>query len=292
MSIATAKQIDCAPKMIAVLTPITSPRESSSGPPELPGIQCRVGLDYVGDQTPGACAHAASERADDAGSYGVLKAHRVADRDCYLTALEPARRAERGVREAAARHAVDGQNGEVGVRIVADPAGREFAAVAQRNVILQPGGPATIARARARHVRIGEEIAVRREQETRATASARRTVCGLNLYRSDAGTDAVDHSADRVGIGVEQEAVMSAQDAPPKASSLGRGTALQVVRFTATRPTPRGAVCPARACVFPNARPLRRRNTRASPSSRTARRRRPPIRRRRTPAAIPLDYCG
>ena len=38
MSTATAKQIDCAPRMIAVLTPITSPRELSSGPPELPGF--------------------------------------------------------------------------------------------------------------------------------------------------------------------------------------------------------------------------------------------------------------
>ena len=38
MSIATAKLIDCAPRMIAVLTPTTSPRELSSGPPELPGF--------------------------------------------------------------------------------------------------------------------------------------------------------------------------------------------------------------------------------------------------------------
>ncbi len=38
MSIATAKLIDCAPRMIAVLTPITSPRAFSSGPPELPGF--------------------------------------------------------------------------------------------------------------------------------------------------------------------------------------------------------------------------------------------------------------
>jgi len=38
MSIATAKLIDCAPRMIAVLTPTTSPRPLSSGPPELPGL--------------------------------------------------------------------------------------------------------------------------------------------------------------------------------------------------------------------------------------------------------------
>jgi hypothetical protein len=34
----TAKQIPCAPLMIAVLIPTTSPRESTSGPPELPGL--------------------------------------------------------------------------------------------------------------------------------------------------------------------------------------------------------------------------------------------------------------
>ena len=35
---AIAKQIPCAGRIIAVLTPITPPVESSSGPPELPGL--------------------------------------------------------------------------------------------------------------------------------------------------------------------------------------------------------------------------------------------------------------
>ena len=34
----TAKQIPCAPWMMAVLMPTTRPRESTSGPPELPGF--------------------------------------------------------------------------------------------------------------------------------------------------------------------------------------------------------------------------------------------------------------
>ena len=33
-----AKQSPCAPEMMAVLTPITSPRELTSGPPEFPGL--------------------------------------------------------------------------------------------------------------------------------------------------------------------------------------------------------------------------------------------------------------
>ena len=38
MFTATAKQMPCAGRMTAVLTPITLPRESSKGPPEFPGF--------------------------------------------------------------------------------------------------------------------------------------------------------------------------------------------------------------------------------------------------------------
>jgi len=34
-----AKQIPCAGRIVAVLTPITWPRESTSGPPEFPGFK-------------------------------------------------------------------------------------------------------------------------------------------------------------------------------------------------------------------------------------------------------------
>jgi hypothetical protein len=37
--LAMAKQMPCAGRMTAVLTPITSPRELTSGPPELPGFK-------------------------------------------------------------------------------------------------------------------------------------------------------------------------------------------------------------------------------------------------------------
>src|SRR5438105_4324050 len=36
--LATAKQMPCAPEMIAVLMPITSDDDDTSGPPELPGL--------------------------------------------------------------------------------------------------------------------------------------------------------------------------------------------------------------------------------------------------------------
>ena len=50
-----------------MLTPMTSPREFTSGPPEFPGIQRRVGLDDVVHQASRARAQRAAERADDAG---------------------------------------------------------------------------------------------------------------------------------------------------------------------------------------------------------------------------------
>ena len=36
--LATAKQMPCAPLMMAVLIPITSAADDTSGPPELPGL--------------------------------------------------------------------------------------------------------------------------------------------------------------------------------------------------------------------------------------------------------------
>jgi len=38
VSIEVAKQMPCAAMMIAVFTPMTSPLEETSGPPELPGF--------------------------------------------------------------------------------------------------------------------------------------------------------------------------------------------------------------------------------------------------------------
>ncbi len=38
VSMPMAKQMPCAGRMTAVFTPMTSPRELTSGPPELPGL--------------------------------------------------------------------------------------------------------------------------------------------------------------------------------------------------------------------------------------------------------------
>ena len=69
-----AKQIPWAGKMVAVLTPTTRPAESTSGPPELPGIQRGIGLNDVIDQAPGIRAQRPSQRAHHTRRYGGLKA--------------------------------------------------------------------------------------------------------------------------------------------------------------------------------------------------------------------------
>ena len=94
MLIGTAKLSPWPPAMIAVLTPTTAPVLVTSGPPELPGIECRVGLDHVLDQPAGPRAKRAAERAHHAGRDGVLEAVGVADGDDELAGPKRLRVAE------------------------------------------------------------------------------------------------------------------------------------------------------------------------------------------------------
>ena len=98
VSTAIAKPRPCERAMIAVLTPSTRPRASSSGPAGVAGVERRGVLDDAIDQAIRAAAQRAAERGDDAGRDGRLEAERVADRDRELADL----RRER---------AVDGQVG-------------------------------------------------------------------------------------------------------------------------------------------------------------------------------------
>ena len=63
---------------IAVLTPMSRPAESSSGPPELPGLIGGVGLDHVGELAALARRQTPLQRADDAGGQRLVEA----ERDC------------------------------------------------------------------------------------------------------------------------------------------------------------------------------------------------------------------
>ena len=78
---AIAKQIPCAGMIIAVLTPMTRPRASTSGPPELPGFSAASVWMTSSMRRPVLRAQRAPERADHARRDRAVEAVRVADGD-------------------------------------------------------------------------------------------------------------------------------------------------------------------------------------------------------------------
>ena len=100
-----------------MFTPMTWPRESHQRPARVARVQRRVGLDDVVDQPPRLRAQRAAERADHAGGHRAFEAVRVADGDGELADAQLRRVAERDGGRDVVVHADDG---EIGVRIVAD----------------------------------------------------------------------------------------------------------------------------------------------------------------------------
>ena len=124
---ATAKQIPWVPRMIAVLMPTTSPREETSGPPELPGLSAASVWMMSSISRP---LRARKERpsADTTPVVTVeFEAERVADGDHQLAAAQ-----RLGIAEARGRQdnvLLDPHQRQVGIGIVADDARIEVAAV-------------------------------------------------------------------------------------------------------------------------------------------------------------------
>ena len=100
-----------------MLTPITSPRLSTSGPPELPGLRAASVWMMLSISRPRARAERPAEGADDAGGHRVLEAVRVADGDRELARPGWRRVAELDARQVRRGDADDGQ---VRLRVVAD----------------------------------------------------------------------------------------------------------------------------------------------------------------------------
>ena len=155
--------------MIAVLTPITSPAEETSGPPELPGLSAASVCTTSSIMRP-VETQRAPERRDDAGGHGGVETERIADGDGDLAALQLARVAEPGGGQM--HRLLDAHQREVGVGIVAEHAGGELAAFERRQ------------RDRAGavdDVAVGEREAVGRDDDPGAGAACRaftRTTLG------------------------------------------------------------------------------------------------------------------
>ena len=101
------------------LIPITRPRASSSGPPELPGLSAASVWITSSIAKPLGAVEPALERGDDAGGERAVEPERVADRDRRVADLHRAGVAqlERPQVEAVR---LDAQQREVGVGVLAD----------------------------------------------------------------------------------------------------------------------------------------------------------------------------
>ena len=71
-------------QMTAVLTPMTSPRDVTNGPPELPGLRA-IGLNEVVNQAPGLRSQGTSQRTDDPCGHRTLESIRIAQGNDQLT---------------------------------------------------------------------------------------------------------------------------------------------------------------------------------------------------------------
>ena len=133
--IGTAKPIPTEPLLpvpvaICELIPITLPPASISGPPELPGLIGRVGLDDVGDREAVRRADLPLQRRDDPRGDGPVEAVGVADRDRAVADLDLVGVAElQRLRVDLA--GIDGEDGDVARVVDAEHLRRERLAVAE-----------------------------------------------------------------------------------------------------------------------------------------------------------------
>ena len=187
----------CAPMITAVLMPTTSPREDTSGPPELPGLSAASVWMTSSISRP---ERARSERPSAETTPVVTVDSKPSGLPIAITSwprlssLELPRVAAGSVTGASIAH-----EREIGVRVVADHARGQAAAV--------DGGHADARRA-ADHVAVGEHEPVGRDHDARAGA-AMALVAGLrDVEPHHRRTDAVHHVDDGARIGIEQRLVL------------------------------------------------------------------------------------
>ena len=187
--LATAKQMPCAPRIIAVLMPMTAPADDTSAPPELPGLSA---ASVWITSSIGRPLRDASERPSAETTPAVTVESKPSGLP-IATAIWPrlsvAAVAEHGRRQAGAMRL---EQRQVGVGIGAEQLGAHPAAV----------GEGDFERGRAvDHVMVGDDQPVRRDGDAGAHAAA------LRDDGRDGRADAVGDRRDRAGIGVEQLAV-------------------------------------------------------------------------------------
>ena len=178
----------------AVLTPTTEPAVVTSGPPELPGLSARIGLNDVLHQPPRTCPHRSTDCADDTGRHRVLKSQRVADCDDDLPRPERGRIAEADPRQrAGCRQSFILQDGKIGIGIQSD----EFGQAARP--IRQSDGQAA---------RPFDDVAVGGDESVRGEHEPGSRSPRVHFDLDDRRTRPFDGVDDRARIAVEQIAIV------------------------------------------------------------------------------------
>ena len=146
------------PSSSALLMPMTLPRESTSGPPELPGLMAASVWMNV---SPPRVRPGAIHGGDDAGGDGPLEPERVADGDRELTDLELVGVADRRDGDVVVG---DAHDGDVESRVAPEHGARHLAAVGEPDLDLRRG---------ADDVRVGEDHPVAPDHGARPRAVVR-----------------------------------------------------------------------------------------------------------------------
>jgi DNA-binding HxlR family transcriptional regulator len=163
--------------MIAVFTPTTRPRESTSGPPEFPGFKAAFGLNHILDHSARLGPQRSPERAYHARGDAGLKAKRIPDGDRELSDANRRRVAKFRMHKI---RRIDADDCKIGIRIVADESPRILAPIKK--------GDADLARA-VHNVTVGQNEAVPCNNEARTAAlssnippTVSHKLLNLNVY--------------------------------------------------------------------------------------------------------------
>ena len=182
----------------AVLTPITSPSEDTSGPPELPGLSAASVWMTSSIMRPFRELSERPSAETITGGHAGVEAQRIADRDHQLAAPQ-----RLGIAQARRRQGhvfLDAGEREIRIEIAAEDARGKPAALHRRNV-RGPGG--------VDDMRVGDDEAVGRDQEPRSRAQT-PAVRAPRIEPDNARSDRIDNGGHGLGIGVKQHAFLRA----------------------------------------------------------------------------------
>ena len=194
---AIAKQMPCAGRIMAVLTPITSPRELTSGPPELPGLSAASVCSTSSISRPD-CARSERPSADHhAGRDRGVEAERVADGDRDLADAQRARSRRAPQPARAVRGDAHARPGRCPDRRPPASAGTRRPSASTTAILVAPCTTWLLVSTKPSGVNTKPEP---------RTAAAATAVLDIDLH--DRGRDALDGADDRLGVGVEQRGVV------------------------------------------------------------------------------------